>query len=403
LLFYITERIVEVGGGVPEDFRADPNVAWPETADLPAMFTVGQEFLVADAYRWFGGGMPLHRFCVIFFSIVASCAAFGLFGLAYELTGRVSLALLAALAFLSIPLAYRTVGFVLIREDLALPVFALHLWLAARAARVGSLAAWGAAGLALAAALSSWHAMGFVVDLELAACVLWLLRHGESPFVLPRAWAVFATLVLAALVVPVLAAKSFLLSPTMQLVGALLITGLVSRRRPGLSPLQRIPIFFAAFLTLGLLAFGVSHLMGRADVYGHVFQFLSAKLRYLGQRPLDPNELSFDVRLLWQGPFGTADLPDVTLGLTLAVVCFLVALPRAALGWLRRERDPGFLVLAAFAALAFVAGYLVRRTLVLPAMLVPVLAVVWLDRVRAGRAGSIALLVLSLGQLAFTI
>ena len=47
LLYYMTQRIVESGGLPPDDFRADPRVEHPETSDLPAMFTVGQEFLVA--------------------------------------------------------------------------------------------------------------------------------------------------------------------------------------------------------------------------------------------------------------------------------------------------------------------------------------------------------------------
>ncbi len=47
LLYYVTEKIIEAEGGVPWDFRADPRIQYPDGADIPAMFTVGQEFLVA--------------------------------------------------------------------------------------------------------------------------------------------------------------------------------------------------------------------------------------------------------------------------------------------------------------------------------------------------------------------
>ena len=62
LLYYITERILEAGGGVPSDFRSDPRVQHPDLTDLPAEFTVGQEFLVAWARILSGSEEPLHVF-----------------------------------------------------------------------------------------------------------------------------------------------------------------------------------------------------------------------------------------------------------------------------------------------------------------------------------------------------
>ncbi len=47
LLFYLTKQIVEANGFPPGDFRADRRVEHPDPADLPAMFTVGQEFYLA--------------------------------------------------------------------------------------------------------------------------------------------------------------------------------------------------------------------------------------------------------------------------------------------------------------------------------------------------------------------
>ena len=48
------------------------------------------------------------------------------------------------------------------------------------------------------------------------------------------------------------------------------------------------------------------HLLGAPGEYRHVVEFFLAKLRFLGELPKDPSRLTFDVRLLWQGPFATS-------------------------------------------------------------------------------------------------
>ena len=68
----------------------------------------------------------------------ASLVAAGIYGLTLELTGRIQLALGAAAFYTVIPANYRTLGFILIREDFALPWFALHAYLLARAIRCRS-------------------------------------------------------------------------------------------------------------------------------------------------------------------------------------------------------------------------------------------------------------------------
>jgi len=91
LLYYFTERILESGGGVPDDFRADPRVQHPGTTDVPAEFTVGQEFLVAWAYAAFGGASPLHAFCVRLMALCASLAGVGVWRvIARRQAGRTS-------------------------------------------------------------------------------------------------------------------------------------------------------------------------------------------------------------------------------------------------------------------------------------------------------------------------
>jgi hypothetical protein len=154
LVYYITERIVDGGGLPPADFRSDPRVTWPEPADLPAMFTVGQEFLVAWTWLACGGGeTPLHVWCLYVMSVVASLAAVGVFGLAFELSRSMRWAAAAAVLWALVPFNYRTIGVLLLREDLSLPLFVAHLWLVSRAARSNGIGSYVGAGLAAAAAL----------------------------------------------------------------------------------------------------------------------------------------------------------------------------------------------------------------------------------------------------------
>src|SRR6185503_21382623 len=80
----------------------------------------------------------------------------------------------------------------------------------------------------------------------------------------------------------------------------------------------------AALLALGL---GLAALLaarlgwtGAAEL-GHVYEVMLAKVRFLGVPPEDPNRISFDARLLWQGPFATLVLVEgvAQLGLSLAL------------------------------------------------------------------------------------
>jgi len=147
LLYYMTQRVVDSGGGLPEDFRADLRIEFPLESDLPAMFTVGQEFLVAWLYLLFGADIPLHTFALIVMAIIASAVVLGVFGLATEVTGSRAWGGFAAALCVLLPSNYRSLSFIFLREDLSLPIYALHLWLLARAVRLRTPSAFFLAGL----------------------------------------------------------------------------------------------------------------------------------------------------------------------------------------------------------------------------------------------------------------
>ncbi|MFT5050957.1 MAG: hypothetical protein ACI8QZ_002364 [Chlamydiales bacterium] len=409
LLYYITGRILEADGGIPADFHADARVQCPDEVDLARMFTVGQEFLAAWAYRAFGGDMPLHMFCMVFFSILASLTALGVFGVAFELTGRWRWAALAALLYAGIPVNLRTTGFILIREDLSIPLFTLHLWSLARLWRRPSITTAILSGLALTAALATWHAMGFVVALEIAAITGAFLFHGANPFARAHGWVLFGVVLATSQLVPVLRAKLFLLSLPVVLAAALAATAALATVWPGRPGDDRrvrqilgrlvlwagsAAVLFATSATIGRLLFENS------GDYDHVVGLLLAKLEYLGQPPSDPTLLTPDVRLLWQGPFATAAWQDLAFGMPLAILAGLFA---TIVGLRSRRPNAGFTATLCFLALGTVAGILIRRTLVLPGMLGPIAVVVALEQCGRQKLAQRMLGVLSVAGMGFVL
>ena len=375
LLFYLTKRIIDGGGLPPDDFRADRRVEHPDPVDLPAIFTVGQEFYLAWGYRLLGCGLPLHVYCIIAMSLFASLAVLGVYGLTRELTEKAGWAAFAAAVYALTTANYRTIGFILMREDFSLPFFALHLWLMARAMRLGTVSAYVSAALALLAALATWHAMTFVATLEMVALFVWYLRTGRNPLSTCRAWLFPVILVTGCLPVPVLRAKGFLLSLPMLLLYGLLLLSWLERRRV-LTPAMR----FLTGLVLCTLALMVSHTV--AGDYSHVYSLIWSKLIYLGRPPEDPMKLDFGARLLWQGPFDTGSPYYLLRQLGIPGLMLMAALIGAAKGWWRGHGDDRTQGLLALAALSLVASLFIKRLVVLDGLIAPVFTAYLLSRLR---------------------
>jgi hypothetical protein len=402
LLYYITERIVESGGLPPDDFRADPLVEHPDLLDLPATFTVGQEFLVAWGHalaQRLGSDAPLHISALWLMALSASLAALGAYGLGRELSGSRGWGLFAAALWALTPAAYRTVGFLLVREDLSFPLLAVALWAAARAVRAPHPARFALAGLALAAALATWHAMGFFTAIGAAALFLVFLVTSRNPFALRGAlWSATALPLLVA--VPATRKAAVLLGPTCALLLGLAGAAALRRWRPATSRRTAAVAAVAGALLVGLL--GALYSDGE---FAHVHDVLWAKLVHLGRLPSDPTTISFDARLLWQGPF--AGLPLLRLAALLGVTLAGVAGAAALL----RGRDEGasftpstlHATVGLFAWLALPATWFVGRVQILPALLLSATLAAGLARRGGPRwaasllAGQLVLFVLLVG------
>jgi hypothetical protein len=369
LLYYLTEEIergFEEGRLAPADFRADPRIQHPFVTDVPADFPVGEEYLVALARFLLGEPKPpLHVVALVVSSFVAGLFLVGVFGLVRALTSGDLWASLAVLLALVTPANYRTIGFLLVGEDLSLPLYLVHLAWLARAVVTGRGRDYLASGALAAGALATWHAASFVVTLELGAFVLGALATGRSPLAARRAWLVLVPPAAAALAVPVLRASGLLLSPAAALALALLVPALVERRR-ALTPLQARAVLVAVLLVALPVLGGLA-----PSSYAHVRAVVLAKLRFLGRFPDDPRSIPFDARLLWQGPFETLAPADVLAwsGWPLALLF------GAGLVLLRRRTARGFeLFLFGLALLALPVAWMFGRLAVLVGLLAPTCA-----------------------------
>lgn len=386
LLYWFTERIAEAGGALPDDLASCTSVQWPDAVDARVEFPQLQPWLAANTWRWFGGALPLHEWCVTLFSSLAALALVGVFGLARELTGNRALALAATAMAFVLPANLRTATHVLLGEDVALPALAFHFWLLARAARVRCAAAFALAGVPLAIALMAWHATGFFVAIEAGAFLLWFLRHGKNPFAVRHAWVMLAPVVLASALEPMLRGKLALLSLPLLIAWTLLVLAGIERRR-ALSPARRVGATIGVLAALGAIAFAVGHALGVAGDYSHVFGLVAAKLRWLGQFPADPTALPFEVRILWQGPFATSSLGELVRYLSLPLFGALLAVALA----LRHRREHALLPFLAPALLvALLAAWLIQRTLVLAGLLFPIATVLALQSLLARRGAALA-------------
>src|SRR5688572_25451590 len=381
LLYWFTTRIAENGGGIPDDLAHTSAVQWPDVVDARVEFPQAQMVLAANTWRWSGGERPLHEWCVVLFGLLAASTGLAVFGLARELgAGRV-LALLALGAWCLLPASWRTTSYVLLGEDLSFPAFAAHLWLLARAARVRTPAAFLLAGLALLVAMASWHAAGFFVALEAGAILAWTLRSGANPLRVRHAWLVLLPFALGCLVDPFLRGKLLILSLPMQIAAALAGLGwLETRRERGQRSALAAParVGLALLLLAGSagLALGASRALGGGlGDYSHVFGLVAAKLRHLGELPDDPGVLPFEVRILWQGPFDTLAPRSLALQLSTSLLGLVLLVALTVPEWLRGRGDAATAILALLGALTLLASWLILRTAILAAVLLPVASV----------------------------
>lgn len=273
----------------------DRSVQFPDEINDWAEFTVAMEVPVGLLYRWLQPAMPFHAFVVRYDCLVSSLTLFGVFFLARALWRSDAGGVLASALYAGLYPSYgRIVKNLFLREDFAIPLIVFALFFTVRALQETKARDQILAGLFWLAALASWHLTQFVMAPFVLAAVIVYLSRGETPR-LP--WLVIV-MAAGSLIIPVLRAKQFYISPTMCVLYALTLAVWINGGR------KRATIVFAGWLA-GFLALGWM-LRTSYGEYAHVYQLFSYKLWYLGVKPTDPSQLPWEARLLWEGAFNTA-------------------------------------------------------------------------------------------------
>lgn len=374
LVHYITSRIAEHGGTLPTELRPDPLVEHPAGLDLASALTIGQEYLIAWTHIAIGGEAPIHETALYLMALTAACTLLGVYGIAREWSSSHAWGLTAALLWTLTPAAYRSAGSLFLREDLAFPLLAAFLWCLLRARRTRARSDHITAGLLLGLALATWHASAHFA-LLIGLCLLAsLLLGAERPTSPKIALLLPLTAALCVALFPVGRARLLFLTPAIFAFTAAALANRASSDRSRRAA-ETIGVFFAGTILSRLIGGGVLQ-------DAHVHELLLAKLTHLGQRPIDPAVLSFDARLLWQGPFDTTTPSAGALLLGLSALALLTTLRRATLSAFAR-----CLLLSSTAA-----AWLITRVLILPAVLLPAAAAAWAARHPRGRSIATVLL-----------
>jgi hypothetical protein len=374
LLYALVDRMVDAGGEIPPDFARDGTLEFPATIDVASRFPLGPLLLVAWIQRAFGGDTALHVTAAWVSALSMGAALLGVFLLARELSRSSWIALLAAALTAFTPAYHRSIGFVLVDEDFFWPILALHLGLAARAARARTPGSVALAAVTAAAAFATWHAAGFFLALEALVALARLAWTGVSPLAVRGAAAFPLALAAAAFAVPFLReAGAWSSIPVATAVGL----WCAGRAR---SAARARAIGFG--FTAALVASGTV-LSSAGAAYGHVMALLAAKVEHCGIRPPTAEGLDGDVRILWQGPFETPTISYAAQALSIGTLLAIVA---ASWSWTRTQRASRGTVLgvAALFALSLGAAWFAQRALVLPALLAAPLAAWAAARIRFG-------------------
>jgi len=287
--FFATHPIRDWG-----QLSRDGVVQYPDKIDDWAEFTVAMEVPVGVLYR-LGGSLALplpafHVFVVWYDCLVSSLSLFGVFFLARALWRSDGAGVFASALYAALYPSYgRTVKNLFLREDFAIPLMIFALFFTVRALQNQRKRDQLLAAVFWLVALASWHLTQFVMAPLLVATTLVYLGKGETPRL---TWFVL-TLAAGTVLIPVLRAKHVFLSPMMCVLYALALAVWINGGR------KRATLVFAGWVA-GLLA--LSAMLPKSyGEYAHVYQLFMYKLQLLGVKPVNPADLPWEARLLWEG------------------------------------------------------------------------------------------------------
>ena len=294
-------------------------IQYPEGFEVFRKESVVMEYFVGYLYRALGRGTDFDAFVRNFVMIFGLIPLFIVYALTLHITKDRFAAILAAIFYTVTPAAVnRTIGLGFLKEAFALPfIFGNMLFMAfaedetcsSRRVYIYSILS----GICMFIALAAWHFTQFYLMIALVFIAYRaILFDKRDTFV--QYIALMVSSAAAGIVIPYLREIPFLVSSPMLLGFAILPVFCV--KRYVINKGVRAVIFIASAF---LLIAGFSFLSKHFGIYYHVYSLGIDSLRFMGQKPFNPNLLSSDSRMLWDVAHSAPPLNE-------AVTYFLPAL-----------------------------------------------------------------------------
>ena len=288
-------------GVIPE---IDRMIEYPRGVNVRQTFSIMKEYIEAPVFnmcRRMGCAAGLETFSRIF-DIAWFCLGYvWIFLLLRLFTADLTLSFLGTIACaVSIPAVARSYGIEYSGENFALPLLSLHFALFLAVCRSWNYIYALGAAVFLCAALMGWDMVQVYIGAQAAACLLVMLFRRRFDAAVVRnyfhaiAIQVFALYVCASMD-PYLNSHAFYASPFLAMLACACIVYIGSGQGV---PASRMFIYVIVPFA-GIILFSWLWIEGYSGSYGHFFELLWYKLKFLNIRPADPSLLPMQVRLLW--------------------------------------------------------------------------------------------------------
>jgi Flp pilus assembly protein TadD len=340
----------------------DKMIQYPEGLDTRHYVTSVMEHVYGRLHRWFFSRTPLHHFLTYATAIFSTFAVVVCFFAGRTLGASPWVGLFSACLFgLTLGSFGRHYSFV--REDFALPLLLGSFVCLVSCIRRERWVVAAVGAVLQVVALASWHLSQFYFQLLILGFALLVLVY--PPESLPRrTFTIYiVTTIAAAIVLPVLRAKFFLVSTGLTLSYALLIVlwlvpqrGRWSRKKVTLVTVVLMLLFVGAGQILQVVM----------KTHSHVYALLWAKIRYLGMLPADPTLLPFEAKIMWSRSFESPTVGRIVMLCTTSLLFGFLGMV-VVLSRISRRQATADQVLTFYYAVASFVLFLTFDRMVVPA------------------------------------